>query len=140
MPEITGAESRPTPSRRPPVRFAAILLLGLGVIGAVAVQTGTRRSARPPAPKPAAKAPAAPQPAVSTETVSARSFAHPVQVTGTLKSDEVVALSSKATGLVRQVLAKEGDRVRRGQLLVQIDDSELRAQRAKAAAAAEVAA
>src|SRR5437764_1442013 len=108
MPQIT--ESRPTPSHRMPVRFAATLLLGLGVIGASAVQMGIGaqrrqgRSARPPAPKPAVKAPIALLPAVSTETVSTRSFAHPVRVTGTLKSDEVVALSTKATGLVRQVL------------------------------------
>jgi multidrug efflux pump subunit AcrA (membrane-fusion protein) len=145
MPESIEAGIRPTTSRRPPVRLAATLLLGLGIIGAVAVQVGTgaqRRQGRPapPAPKPAVNASAAPQPAASTETVSARPFAHPVRVTGTLKSDEVVALSTKATGMVRQVLAKEGDRVRRGQLLVEIDDSELQAQRARAVATAEAAA
>jgi multidrug efflux pump subunit AcrA (membrane-fusion protein) len=122
-----------------PVRFAAVLLIGLGVIGGVAVKTGAQRGAEETAPRAATKsAPAAPS--VAVETVMARVFSHPIRVTGTLKSDEVVALSTKANGLVRLVAAKEGDRVRRGQLLVQIDGSELEAQRAKAEATARSAA
>jgi multidrug efflux pump subunit AcrA (membrane-fusion protein) len=122
-----------------PVRFAAVLLIGLSVIGGVAVKTGAQRGAEEAAPRAAATSkPDAPS--VAVETVMARVFSHPIRVTGTLKSDEVVALSTKANGLVRLVAAKEGDRVRRGQLLVQIDGSELEAQRAKAEATARSAA
>jgi RND family efflux transporter MFP subunit len=131
--------SSTTRSRKGPVRFAALLLLGLTGIGAVAVTTVAQRPAAAPAPKPAPETAPVASPSVTIEAVSAQVFDHPIRVTGTLKSDEVVALSTKATGLIRQVLAKEGDRVRQGQLLVRIDDNELRAQRAKAAAAARSA-
>lgn len=137
----TPRTARSPRSRPRSVRFAALLLLGLGGVGVVTVQTAARRRADRPARQPAAaQRVSTSAPVVAVETVTAGRFDHPIRVTGTLKADEVVALSTKATGLVRQVLAKEGDRVRRGQLLVQIDDRELRAQRAKAAAAVEAAA
>ena len=50
-------------------------------------------------------------------------------MTGTLKTDESISLSTRATGLVKKIFAKEGDHVRKGQLLVLLDDSDLRAQR-----------
>jgi HlyD family secretion protein len=136
------AETATSPGRRrgrKPVRIVAIVLAGMAVIGTVTVRSASRRQPEQSASTPAAPA-AAPTPAVTVETVTARVFDHLIRVTGTLKSDEVVALSTKAAGMVRQVLVKEGDRVRQGQLLVQIDDRELRAQRAKAAAAADSAA
>ncbi|MBI3912558.1 MAG: efflux RND transporter periplasmic adaptor subunit [Armatimonadetes bacterium] len=76
---------------------------------------------------------------VTVETVSCETMNQPIRVTGTLKSNEVVAISTKATGLVKRVHVNEGDRVRRGQLLVEIDDGELTAQRDRTLAAVHAA-
>jgi multidrug efflux pump subunit AcrA (membrane-fusion protein) len=129
-----------------PVRLAAMLLLAMAGAGAFLMSTGFRRSASNPGTRPQVaadrakpdSAAAAPLKVV-VETVSARPFQTPIRVTGTLKSDEVVALSTKATGLVRHVGVEEGDRVRAGQLLVSIDDRELQAQRDKALATVQSA-
>jgi multidrug efflux pump subunit AcrA (membrane-fusion protein) len=134
---MKDVSTQPGGRRNSTIRVAALLLLGTAGAGGSVLLAGARSSAsdpQTPKAKPATPA-AATTPQVMLESVAARVFDRAIRVTGTLKSDEVVALSSKATGLVRQVLAKEGDRVRQGQLLVQIDDSELRAQRDKARAA-----
>src|SRR5207248_5188486 len=49
-------------------------------------------------------------------------------VTGSLKTDQDVRVGSRIPGKVVLVSVKEGDKVRRGELLVTLDDSELRAQ------------
>lgn len=128
--------TQPGGRRNAKTRVAALLLLGTAGAGGGVLLAGSRGTASTtpePKAKPATPA-AATAPQVTLESVNARVFDRAIRVTGTLKSDEVVALSSKAMGLVQQVLAKEGDRVRAGQLLVQIDDTELRAQRDKALA------
>ena len=51
-----------------------------------------------------------------------------LEVSGDLKTDEDVRIGSRIAGRVARVNAKEGDRVTRGQVLVQLDDRELRAQ------------
>jgi RND family efflux transporter MFP subunit len=159
--QMPVSRSRRKPS---PARPTAMLLLALTLAGAFVMLTGgSRRGSRPAQPaghgtagtlqaqtqaaagagadhsaggaEPAAIAPVA----VTVETVAARLFQTPIRVTGTLKSDEVVALSTKATGLVRYVGVEEGDRVRAGQLLVNIDDRDLQAQREKAQATVQAA-
>jgi HlyD family secretion protein len=118
------------------VRLAALLLLGTAGAGGFAVMHGACSPAtEAPAAAPKAPAAIATRSKGTVQLVAASAFVVPVRVTGSVKSDGVVELSTKATGLVRQVLAREGDRVRAGQLLVQIDDAELRAQRDKARAA-----
>src|SRR5687768_6537860 len=67
-------------TRAKAVRFTALLLLGMGGVGAVTVQTAARREPeKPAAKKPANAGAAAPQ--VTVETVSARVFNHPIRVT-----------------------------------------------------------
>lgn len=51
-----------------------------------------------------------------------------IQTTGTLLAEESVDLRSKASGPVTRILLKEGARVRKGDLLVKIKDSDLQAQ------------
>jgi multidrug efflux pump subunit AcrA (membrane-fusion protein) len=117
------------------VRAAALLLLA-GAVGAGALlfTSAARTESKTPPVRPAARAERAALPEVTVERLTARAFHPPIRVTGSLKSEEVVDLSTKATGLVREVRVKEGDRVRQGQLLVRIDDGELAAQRDKALA------
>jgi RND family efflux transporter MFP subunit len=118
--------------------FAVILAAGFFLFtrGRKPVAGGGSAPAAQPAQETVA-APAATE--VSVQTVVSEVLDQPVRVTGTLRTDENVVLSTKATGLVKQVMVKEGDRVRRGQLLVVVDDRDLRAQRDRAVAAVRAA-
>ncbi len=49
-------------------------------------------------------------------------------MTGTLRASEEVELASESSGLIEEIYLKEGSNVRKGDLLVKINDSELRAQ------------
>jgi len=48
--------------------------------------------------------------------------------TGTLTSNEEVELASETSGLIQKILLREGESVSKGELLVKINDSELKAQ------------
>ncbi len=48
--------------------------------------------------------------------------------TGTLTSNEEVELSSETSGLIQNISLREGQDVQKGELLVKINDSELKAQ------------
>lgn len=61
------------------------------------------------------------------------------EAVGTVKAKTIAVLSSQATGSIISVLAHEGDRVRRGQLLVEIDDRDIRAELQGAQAGVEEA-
>jgi HlyD family secretion protein len=54
---------------------------------------------------------------------------------GTVQSRVPVTVSAKITGIVEKLYADQGDRVRKGQLLAQLDSAELRAREAAAHAA-----
>lgn len=129
------------PPRRPfPIRVVSLVILAVLVLAGFGFAARNNKAASEvkstqPAPAPVAAAPTE----VTVETVSASVLDEPVRVTGTLRTDENVVLSTKATGLVKQVLVKEGDPVRRGQLLVIVDDQDLKAQRDRAVAAVRVA-
>ncbi len=62
-----------------------------------------------------------------------------VSASGTIEAISLVDVRSRATGQVRTVLVEEGDRIRRGQVLVEIDDPDARAD-VEAASGALVAA
>lgn len=129
------------PKRKTPVRAIAGAVLVIAVGGGIAANQMNKKLAAgsAPAEKPAVEVKAPAPPEVGVETVLAGSLMEPVRVTGTLRTDEEVTISTKATGLVKAVYAKEGDRVTRGQLLVELDASELTAQRERAVAAVRAA-
>lgn len=56
-------------------------------------------------------------------------IANQLETTGTLRADESVALTAEASGKVTNILFEEGQRVENGELLVQINDAELRAEK-----------
>jgi membrane fusion protein (multidrug efflux system) len=47
---------------------------------------------------------------------------------GSLKSPEDIAISPKKSGIIEKVLVKEGERISRGQIIVQLDESDARLQ------------
>ncbi len=61
------------------------------------------------------------------------------EAVGTVKAGMSTVLSSKTVGTIVSVMAQEGDRVRKGQRLIEIDDRDLRAELQGAQAALEEA-
>jgi multidrug efflux pump subunit AcrA (membrane-fusion protein) len=59
------------------------------------------------------------------------------EAVGTVKARMSTVLSSKTVGTIVAVMAQEGDRVRKGQILIEIDDRDLRADFQGAQAALE---
>jgi multidrug efflux system membrane fusion protein len=76
---------------------------------------------------------------VTTETVRLRPMPDLYEAVGTVRSATTSVLGAQISGTVRQILAKEGDRVRRGQLLAVLDDRTPRAQLGAAQAGVEEA-
>jgi membrane fusion protein (multidrug efflux system) len=68
---------------------------------------------------------------VSGIVVRPQEISSKVRATGTILADEEVELRSEIAGKVLEIHFAEGARVRKGELLVKVDDSELQAQRLK---------
>lgn len=79
--------------------------------------------------------------AAGAETVSAvrTTIAARVDLVGTTASDKTINLSARIGGYVQDVLASAGDRVKAGDLLVMLDDREVREQLAAAEAQLKLA-
>lgn len=76
---------------------------------------------------------------VDVMTIRPQPFRETLSATGTLLARESVLLQAERAGMVREILFEEGERVRAGEELVLMDDSELVAQLARAAAQLEFA-
>jgi membrane fusion protein (multidrug efflux system) len=68
---------------------------------------------------------------VSGVIVAATRFDNSLTVTGSIDANEEVRIISEVSGIIKGIYFNEGSNVRRGQALVKIDDSELRAQLAQ---------
>lgn len=60
------------------------------------------------------------------------SFANSLSITGSIEANEQVQVRSEVSGVVRGISFKEGSNVRKGQVLLKIDDTELKAQLSQA--------
>jgi membrane fusion protein (multidrug efflux system) len=69
---------------------------------------------------------------VSGIVLKSQKFANSLSVSGSIEANEQVAIRSEVSGLVRNISFQEGSNVSKGQVLLKIDDSELRAQAAQA--------
>lgn len=77
--------------------------------------------------------------AVDYVIVYPKSIANEIRVTGTLVAAESAMLSTQSAGLVQEIHFREGQFVKKGQLLLQLDDRQLIAQRKKLEAQLETA-
>ena len=108
------------------------------VIGASAVSFWAGRKTSQPPASAAAPAKAAPAkggpPAVIVEAarVSLVRLPQSLSAVGSLRSDETVIVRPEVAGRVSEILFREGERVRQGQVLVKLDDSVQRADLDKA--------
>jgi multidrug efflux pump subunit AcrA (membrane-fusion protein) len=80
------------------------------------------------------KAARAPVQGVKIETVKSTSVSEDYEAVGTVRSKTTTVLSSKTMGNILAVHVREGDRIRTGQLLIEIDDRDTKAQLQKAQA------
>jgi membrane fusion protein, multidrug efflux system len=75
-----------------------------------------------------------PKPAIPVQGFIAKFqlFDQSIQINGTLEANEMVDLRTEVSGIVDQIYFQEGQRVTKGQLLLKINDRDLRAQLAQA--------
>jgi RND family efflux transporter MFP subunit len=79
----------------------------------------------------------APAAAVNTVTASVQQWPSVYEATGTVRARTAAVISAKMMGYVREVTVQVGDRVREGQLLVDLDARDVDASSKRAAAARE---
>lgn len=113
---------------------AVIIIGGFGAMRAKSHHAGGPAT---PAPNAAMETAAVP---VETLAIGRGTINRTLFVTGTLKTDRDVHITSKIAGKVAAIYTKEGDRVRAGQLLLALDDADQRAQVQQASAALRAAA
>ena len=88
---------------------------------------GSKRS-DPPAASPNSSTGVSEEKRVEVIEVVPRAISYTVSAVGSLKSLEDVTISPKKAGIIERILVREGDRVRKGQVLVQLDDVDARLQ------------
>jgi membrane fusion protein (multidrug efflux system) len=76
---------------------------------------------------------------VEVVAIEKRDLVETLQLVGSLAPNETAQIRAEIAGQVREVLFDEGQPVKKGQILLRIDDSELRAQLAQAEARFELA-
>lgn len=72
---------------------------------------------------------------VATASATLRDIAHTFNATGTVESPQNVKIAAKVTGRIASLNVREGDRVKRGQVLVRIDPDQVEADVHQAMAA-----
>ncbi len=72
---------------------------------------------------------------VSTAPVRSERMSQKLEALGNARANESVDVSSKTSNIVTAVMFRDGERVKRGQVLVQLDDAQVRADVAEAEAA-----
>jgi membrane fusion protein, multidrug efflux system len=99
---------------------AVVVIVGVGLLSYWA---GTRNSTSAAAPSAAPARADVPGVVVEAQKVSVVKLPQALVAVGSLRSDETVILRPEVAGRVSKILFKEGERVPKGQVLVQLDDS-----------------
>lgn len=106
----------------------AILILGFGAL--VAYRIKQNKGEAGPGAGPGGAGRSAMR--VNGVVVAPQNFANSLSVTGSIEANEQVQIRTQISGLVRSISFEEGGQVSKGQVLLKIDDAELRAQLAQA--------
>jgi membrane fusion protein (multidrug efflux system) len=122
-----------------PRNLATPISIALAVVCAAwaiyATQHRDSRSGPGPGGGPAAGARSAPAAFVSIAPVREERLSQKLEALGNARANESVDVSSKTSNVVTSVTFRDGERVKKGQLLVRLDDSQARADVAAAEAA-----
>lgn len=132
--------------------YLVVAVVGIGAASAAAwwyqnrpapAQTAVTADGRPAAPAAGAPASAASAPVrvpgVEVAQVAVARLVDDAQTVGTLRSRQSVILRPEVSGRVARINFRDGDRVQRGQVMVQLDDELPRAQVAQAQAELSIA-
>jgi membrane fusion protein (multidrug efflux system) len=65
---------------------------------------------------------------VDVKIIQPRQIEHVIRITGTILANESVALKSEISGRIESILFNEGQRVKKGDILLTINDEEIKAQ------------
>lgn len=65
---------------------------------------------------------------VSVEVIAPEKLERKIKVTGTIRAEESIEIKSETSGIVSEIFFSEGQKVNKGQLLISLDDVELKAQ------------
>ncbi|SDP80679.1 membrane fusion protein, multidrug efflux system [Rhodoferax sp. OV413] len=114
------------------IRYSAVAVVGILVASATAwwLQRGPQAQMQvaPAASSASAPAGASRPPAVEAATVAITRIVDDSQTVGSLRSRQSVVLRPEVSGRITALNFRDGERVRKGQLLVQFDDQLPRAQ------------
>lgn len=105
--------------------FAAIALASLAALAYWLLSPGQPRPAQAPAARPPATLEFMPQEIVQVEPVVLRQV---LPLSGSLRAIDMATVRAKVAGDVREVLVREGEPVRSGQVLVRMDATEYAAR------------
>lgn len=112
-------------------RASIILFSAVGIAAAsgLGYWAGKSQPARQGGPAPS-KAPAAGPPGTPVEAMAVKQISLPQSITavGSLRSDEAVLLRPEVAGRISEILFREGQGVRQGDVLVRLDSSVQRAE------------
>ena len=78
-------------------------------------------------------------PLITTFTAQEKEFKHYLELQGSVETKQNIVITPEMGGILRQVYVKEGDKVRKGQLLAKIDDGGLGQQVAQLQIQADLA-
>lgn len=101
-----------------------LIVIGIGVL--VAYRISKNSTETPPGKKPVAKAVE-----VGGIILKPQKFDDNLSLSGTLEANEQVEIRSEVSGIVESINFEEGGKVAAGQLLIKVNDIELRAQLSK---------
>lgn len=76
---------------------------------------------------------------VEVQIVKMGSIRETLSISGTIKSENEISVVAKVGGRVKDIYLKEGDLVKRGQLLIKLEDEEIQAQLSQVRAAYDLA-
>jgi len=105
----------------------ALIVLGIGAL--IAYRITENKSENSDAKDKGPKKPMA----VNGVVLKPQTFANDLSLSGSIEADEQVEIRSEVSGIVEGIYFKEGTNVTKGQVLLKVNDIELRAQRAEMA-------
>jgi membrane fusion protein (multidrug efflux system) len=120
-----------------PRNLVTPISIGVAVVCAAWAIYATQHRGAPASGPPAAAggARSSAAPLVTLAPVRAERVSRKLEALGNARANESVDISAKASNIVTAVKFRDGERVRRGQVLVQLDDAQVRADVAAAQAA-----
>ncbi len=108
-------------------------VVGIALVLAGGVWTVQHFSQSPTEPKTTQETPITPV-AVNTWTVRLKKVPDSLELSGTIQAIDSAVLSTRVSGRIKALALQEGDRVKKGQMVAQIDVADIAAQSAQAQA------